>query len=362
MSAARCAPEGVFELARPEIRALTPYASARSVAAASGILLNANENPWAPPGGAALRLNRYPDPQPSKLRTRLAGHYGVDPDNLLITRGSDEGIDLLTRTFCRPGLDRVLVCPPCFGMYAISARIQGCAVIEVPLIDHGAAFAFDPQGIGTAPACRLYFLCSPNNPTGNCIEPAQVVALAEQVSNHGLVVIDEAYVEFQRGASLAKQVAHTPNLVVLRTLSKAFALAACRIGVVIAGAVVIDLLRRIIAPYPLPGPAVAAALSALSGEALKRQARQIRTLHQEKSRLLEGLRRHSAIRQIWPGEANFILIRAADGPALVAAARAAGILLRDQSGQPGLENAIRITVGARRENTALLNFLETWPP
>ncbi|MEM1081052.1 MAG: aminotransferase class I/II-fold pyridoxal phosphate-dependent enzyme, partial [Pseudomonadota bacterium] len=158
-------------LARPEIQALKPYASARALADSSGILLNANENPFAPTVDSALALNRYPDPQPEPLKQRLAEIYGVQPEQLLITRGSDEGIDLLLRVFCRPGLDRVLICPPCFGMYALSARIQGLAVVESRLVEVGDAFSghsfsLNPELAQQAEQCKVSFLCSPNNPTG----------------------------------------------------------------------------------------------------------------------------------------------------------------------------------------------------
>lgn len=352
----------IVDLARPEIRALRPYASARSLASDSGILLNANENPWPPFGDDALALNRYPEPQPERLKRRLADYYGIGPDRLLITRGSDEGIDLLTRVFCQAGRDRVLICPPCFGMYAISAQIQGAEVVRVPLVESEEAFELDMEGIKQAMTCRLYFLCSPNNPTGNGIDAAVVVDLARQVAGHGLVVVDEAYVEFSERASLAAEVAGQTNLVILRTLSKAFALAGCRIGAVIADPAVIDLLGRIIAPYPLPAPAAAAALEALDDQALARQRDQITRLMEEKQRLLGALAGHPAIVRTWPGEANFVLVRTTPASGLVEAAAAAGIRLRDQSGQPGLADCVRITVGAGEDNDALIEFLREWQP
>ena len=350
------------DLARPEIRALKPYASARTQAGAGGILLNANENPFPNGDEGASALNRYPDPQPPELIRRLAGFYGVRTDQVLITRGSDEGIDLLTRAFCRPDSDRVLVCPPCFGMYAMSAHIAGARVVEVPLIDHGETFELDAAGIARAPACRLYFLCSPNNPTGNRIEAATVTELSAEVAGHGLVVLDEAYQEFQDRPSLAAAVDSHPNLVVLRTLSKAFALAGGRIGAVIANPEVIELLRRIIPPYPVPTPSASAALRVLSPPGLARLGRQLKRLAGEKTRLVQALREHPYISQIWPGEANFVLVRAANGPGLVAAAAAAGIQLRCQSAQPGLFNAVRISVGAPEENDQFIKFLRGWQP
>jgi histidinol-phosphate aminotransferase len=355
----------IHSLARPEIRALKPYASARSLADSTGLLLNANENPWAPSvngAGNGSALNRYPDPQPAALKAALAGEYGVRADQLLITRGSDEGIDLLVRTFCRPGTDKVLICPPCFGMYALSAHVQGASVIEVPLVEHEDRFEADFAAIDNAPECKIHFLCSPNNPTGNELPGTSIADLAARVADHGLVVVDEAYVEFGDQPSLAARVGEVPNLVVLRTLSKAYGLAGCRIGAVIASTEIIGLLRRIIAPYPLPTPAVAAAMKVLAPGARKRRRRQLVTLKAEKRTLVTALDTHPAIINIWPGAANFVLVRTTSGADLVAAAARAGIRLRDQSTQPGLADCVRITIGTPEENLKLIEFLSAWQP
>lgn len=350
-------------LARPEILALKPYASARALAGNQGILLNANESPWPPPGQAnddQRSLNRYPSPQPPALKQALAEQYGVAPEQLLITRGSDEGIDLLVRVFCQAGQDQVVICPPCFGLYALSARVQGAEVVEVPLEMGERDWAVNWPALHAQSSAKLTFLCSPNNPTGSGCEALDVLALARQQAGRGLVVMDEAYVEYSDRDSLAPLVAEQANLVVLRTLSKAHALAGCRLGVVIADPVVIDLLRRIIAPYPLPTPAVEAAMNAMTPDVLAETQRRIGVLAEEKQRLLTALRNHPDMHQIWPGEANFILVRAKDGGSLMAAAAAAGIVLRDQSAQPSLDHAVRITVGTPAENQALLDCLAQW--
>ena len=348
-------------LARPEILALEPYASARRLADSAGLLLNANENPW-PPNGEGAPLNRYPDPQPAALKAALACEYGVPADHLLITRGSDEGIDLLVRTFCRPAEDRVLISPPCFGMYALSARVQGAGITEVPLVETEAGFIADFDAMRASAPCKLYFLCTPNNPTGNELAADDILELARHVSGHGLVVVDEAYVEFGEQRSLAGRVAEHANLVVLRTLSKAFGLAGCRIGSVIANPGIIALLRRIIAPYPLPTPSVAAALKALSPSARKRRQRQVAALMAEKTGLVAALGGHPGIVAVWPGAANFVLVRTVPGADLVPAAARAGIRLRDQSAQPGLADCVRITLGTPEENRQLIAFLEEWQP
>ncbi|WP_376695577.1 histidinol-phosphate transaminase [Wenzhouxiangella sp. EGI_FJ10305] len=352
----------IADLARAEIRALQPYASARALADSAGILLNANENPWPPEGDAGLALNRYPEPQPAALKHKLAKYYGIDEQNLLLTRGSDEGIDLLNRVFVRPGQDGVITCPPCFGMYALSARIQGARLQEVPLIETAEDFELDLEGLSAAAPAKLLFLCSPNNPTGNGLAAETVLALARERAEQGLVVLDEAYIEFSERPSLATRVQQQPNLVVLRTLSKAFGLAGCRLGALIASAEVIELLRRIIPPYPLPTPAVAAAEAVLEPESVAARREQLDLLMDDKRRLVQALEAHASIRRVWPGEANFVLVRADDGAKLVRDAAAGGIRLRDQSSQPGLANCVRITLGTPEENTTFIEFLQAWKP
>jgi len=353
-------PKDVANLARPEIRALKPYASARALADSAGILLNANESPWPPAGDGGLALNRYPDPQPARLKARLAELYDTRPENLLVTRGSDEGIDLLVRVFCRAGIDRVLVCPPCFGMYALSARVQGAEVVQAPLIDAGDRFVLPDDLREKARDCRIAFLCSPNNPTGNIISAETAGELATAQQGSGLVVVDEAYVEFAPETAMVALLERHPNLVLMRTLSKAHALAGCRLGAVIAHPVVIDLLRRIIAPYPLPTPTVSIAMRALADDALAEKQQHVSTLTAERHRVAAALGSSPGITKVWSGAANFLLIRAVDGPRLVADAAAAGIRLRDQSAQPGLADCVRITIGTPEENNALIGFMRGW--
>ena len=257
----------ILDLARPEILALQPYSSARLEAGAAEIMLNANEAPWPPAGSAAdsrgAPLNRYPDPQPSQLLARLAELYAVDSSEVLVGRGSDEAIDLLVRAFCRPGIDAVAIQPPTFGMYAVCAAVQGAMLVELPL---DKRFEVDVDTlIEKLPASvRLVFICSPNNPTGASIAADDISRLAFALRKRALVIVDEAYVEFAEMPSAAALVARHENLGVLRTLSKAWALAGARIGCLLARAEIVALLRRIMPPYPLPTPSVTAALAALT--------------------------------------------------------------------------------------------------
>ena len=267
-------------IARPEIVAMRPYQSARNSSAADGILLNANESPTTlvdDPEWRRMRLNRYPTPQPAELKTRLANLYGVPESNLLVTRGSDEGIDLLTRVFCRPGEDAIVECTPCFGMYRIAATIQGARIIDVPRqTEDGFSIDFGEleQVIAEQDGVRLVFLTSPNNPTGELIDRDALLRVLAVCKGRALVVMDEAYIEFSTASSVCELCDQWPNLVVLRTLSKAWAAAAVRCGIVIANPAVIDLLQRVMAPYPLATVAVDAALRAISGEAVERQQRE----------------------------------------------------------------------------------------
>lgn len=347
---------------RPELRELQPYASARAISGqiVSTVKLNANESPW--PVDEATPLNRYPDPQPLALIEALADHWAIAPNQLLITRGSDEGIDLLIRLFARPSIDRVMVFPPCFGMYALYAQIQGAPVLEVPLIKGHRGWAMDWPSLQDQPPCRLYFLCSPNNPTGSLIPTTEIVSLAKQVQGQGLVVVDEAYAEFTDQASVMGLIEHQPNLVVLRTLSKAFGLAGARLGAVIAHPDLIAWLKRIIAPYPLPTPSIEAALVALQPDALAKQASHIERLKANKERLCQALVDWPWVKTLWPGEANFVLIEVDDAAAVMNHCLSLGIELRNQSHQPKLDQCIRITVGTEDETDQLLACLACYAP
>lgn len=348
--------------ARPEILALQPYSSARMEAGSADIMLNANESPWPPIDGAAQSaasspLNRYPDPQPRALRERLAELYGVAGENVLIGRGSDEAIDLLVRAFCGEGRDAILISPPTFGMYAVAARTQGAAIIEVPL---GNGFELDVDDLlaHVTDNTKLVFVCSPNNPTGALVPLTAIARLALALRDRALVVVDEAYLEFADGAtSAAALVAREDNIAVLRTLSKAYALAGARIGTLIAHAQVVALLRRIQAPYPLPTNCVDAAMAALTPSALDEARSRIRLLLRERERVARALAKATGVLGVLPSAANFLCVRFADAAATYRALLAIGILVRDVSRYPQLDGCLRITIGAPDENDALLRAL-----
>ena len=349
----------VESLARPEIVAMKPYSSARKEAPGEGVLLNANEAPW-PLLDPEDRLNRYPDPQPGHLLRRLARLYDVGEENLLVTRGSDEGIDLLTRVFCRAGQDAILQAPPAFGMYRIAALTQGADVVSVPR--SADDFALDEQGLLNAfeadRRIKLVFLTSPSNPTGDVLDDEFLDQILERARGRALVVVDEAYAEFTDHRSATERVSNQEHLVVLRTLSKAWAAAGLRCGSVIAQPAVIDLLRRVIAPYPLPSPVVALAMRMLADETLQKQGELLQQVRDNKGILLAMLNDRSFVRKIFPGEANFVLVRVDDADALLTHCAKNNVILRGFPSDPALRDCIRISVGSKDDLSALERALD----
>jgi histidinol-phosphate aminotransferase len=347
----------VLSLIRPEILAITPYSSARKESSGGRVWLDANENPQTPSAGKPL-LNRYPDPQPAELVSRLAGYYAVPAASVLVTRGSDEGIDLLLRAFCRAGRDAILITPPTYGMYSVSAAIQNAKVVAVPLVAE-KNFAMNPAAVLAActPDVKIVFLCSPNNPTGALLARADVLGLVKTLLGRAVVVVDEAYLEFAGTPSLTEELAANPNLIVLRTLSKAFGLAGVRCGVTLASPALIGVLQKIIAPYPVPTPVLQAALTAISAEGLAAARLSVAGLVAERQRVAAALAALPAVRRVWPSDSNFILFEVTDSARVMAATRAAGVVLRDRSRDHGLANCVRITMGTPDENNAALEVI-----
>jgi histidinol-phosphate aminotransferase len=347
----------VLDLARAEIRTMQPYSSARMEASGGQVLLNANESAWAPLGDSGVGCNRYPEPQPTALVDALADLYAVRREQLLVGRGSDEAIDLLVRAFCRAGEDAILIQPPTFGMYAVSAKIQNAAVIEVPL---AADFSLDVEAVLAAltPAVKLVFICTPNNPTGQYVPRASVEQLAQALAGRALLVVDEAYVEFAETGSVAELIDRYDNLAVLRTLSKAWALAGARIGSLLANAEVIALLRRIMPPYPLPLPCVAAALSALSAPGRASAREHLAIVREQRALMHDAMGRLPGVREVLPSQANFLAVRFDDAGAIYQRLLAAGIVVRDVRRYPNLDDALRITIGTPWENARVLVVLQ----
>lgn len=349
-------------LARPELLELEPYSHAAWEPQLER--LHANELPWRSSFDATRAgLNRYPEPQPRALVEGLAALYGVPAAEVLVGRGSDEAIDLLTRAFCRAGADSVIVCPPTFGMYAVAARIQGAGVIRVPLLDAERGFGLDASQVlaNCGARVKLVYVCSPNNPTGNRIDERTLLGLADALAGRALLVVDEAYIEFSDGASLASEVAGRPYLAVLRTLSKAHGLAGARCGALIAAPEIVSLLRKIIPPYAMTQPTIESVLAALEPGPLAGAAERVAMIRTERARLAGRLAQLPGIVRVFPSDANFLLVELRDAASAFSRARAAGLLVRDVRAQPGLGRHLRITVGTPEQNARLVAALAGEP-
>ncbi|HYM36443.1 MAG TPA: histidinol-phosphate transaminase [Steroidobacteraceae bacterium] len=349
----------LLALARPEIVSLQPYQHAAWRPTLER--LHANEMPWPPIseyGGddSSAGLNRYPEPQPKALVDRLASLYSVRREQVLVGRGSDEAIDLLIRAFCRAGQDQILVCPPTYSMYKVTANIQGASVVEVPL---QSGFALDRKSVVAAwrDGVKLIFLCSPNNPTGNLLDAKEIRALCTDLDGKALIVVDEAYIEFARAESLTKWLDRYPNLVVLRTLSKAYALAGARCGTVLAHPDIIGLLARIIQPYSMPSPTVDVAMKFTSPSAVTELRKRVDIVHRERERLVAELSKSPLIRRIFASEANFLLLDCNDADRVLNAAIEVGLIIRDQRSQKALPSGVRISVGTPEQNSRLIGAL-----
>jgi histidinol-phosphate aminotransferase/imidazoleglycerol-phosphate dehydratase/histidinol-phosphatase len=347
-------------LARPEILELPPVdiaAQANEAFASDAIKLDANENPFAPlvDGSLAANVNRYPEPQPAALRKAMAAIYGVAPENLVVTRGADDAIDILVRTFCRAGEDAVSVCQPTFSAYAQFARVQGARLIEARLDDN---FDFDAdrflEAVAGEPNLKLAFICSPNNPTGNLVAAADVLRVADALANT-IVVLDEAYIEFSEAPSLAAEAAKRDNLVVLRTLSKAYGLAGARVGCAIGTAELIALISRALPPYPMPSVSIAAALGTLSPSRRAVHEERIARIKRDRDRIADLLPGSPRVRSVRNDGGNFLFLEVEEAEALAKELQALGIRVRFRpNAAPG---GVRLTIGSDAENAIALRAL-----
>jgi histidinol-phosphate aminotransferase len=344
----------ILKLARPDILTLQPYSHAAFEPSLER--MHANEMPWRADGDTThAGMNRYPEPQPVELVEHLAKLYGVRPEQLLVGRGSDEGIDLIVRAFCRAGDDSVVICPPTFGMYKVSARIQGAGVIEVPLVKE-RGFAVDRAAILAAcnECVKLVFLCTPNNPTGNLLDRREIETICRELANRAIVVVDEAYIEFADTRSTIDALDRYPNLVVLRTLSKAYALAGARCGALIAHRDIVELLGRLITPYALPTYTIESVLTFTNDAACAESKSRIATILAERARLTSELARLPAIRRVWPSDSNFLLVECVDADRVLRAAVGVGLIIRDPRSNPVLAGCLRISVGTPEQNDRLV--------
>lgn len=342
-------------LVRPHIRELEPYRSAREDFG-SGILLDANENSFGSVVESGEQLHRYPPPRHPKLRRGIARWRGVKKENVFLGVGSDEPIDLLLRIFCEPGRDRIMIAPPTYGMYAVTARIHNVETDRVVMDE-----AFQPRTGAMrqawSPHSRLLFLCSPNNPTGNELDPEKIEELLEAFP--GVVVLDEAYIDFSESPSHVPMVLKHPNLVVLQTFSKSFGLAGARVGMAFAPENVVRYLMKIKSPYNLSGPAAARAEMALGR--LDQMEEKIVAIRSERDRLKRLLGELPCVEHVFVSRTNFLLVRFEDAMRSYRHLAENGVIVRYRGDEPRCGECLRITVGRPEENDRLIEILKTNP-
>lgn len=339
------------DLVRENIKRLTPYSSARDeFKGEANVFLDANENSFGSP--LTKWYNRYPDPLQSKVKDRLSAIKGIPSSNIFLGNGSDECIDLLVRAFCEPGVDNIIICPPTYGMYEVSANINNVPVKKVSLTP---GYQLNLEGIASAidEHTKIIFLCSPNNPTGNSLNRDDVEAL---LNNYfGIVVIDEAYINFSRFKSFTQELGEYPNLVVMQTLSKAWGLAALRIGMAFASEEIIHVLNKIKPPYNIGQASQELALQALDN--VPEVNDMIREIVNERRLLEEALPSIGSVQLIHPSDANFLLVQVTEPARIYQYLLDRGIVVRDRSRVELCEGCLRITVGTPYENKLLLGAL-----
>jgi histidinol-phosphate aminotransferase len=330
---------------------MKPYSSARDEFKSQDqnlVFLDANENPFA------NGLNRYPDPQQQLLKNKLAELKGVEPNQILLGNGSDEVLDLLFRVFCTPNKDAMLTLTPTYGMYGVLANLNA---VEQQTVALTADFQIDVEAVlnATQPNTKLLFVCSPNNPSGNTMN---VIAIKRILDNfNGIVVIDEAYIDFTDATSWLKYLSAYPNLVVTQTLSKAYGLAGIRLGICYASSEIIAVLNKIKPPYNINTLTQKAALEVLSDRTTTQE--QVRIILSERDTLIQNFQNIPWIETLFPTDANFILMRVDDANLRYEQLKQKGIIVRNRTNQPLCENCLRISVGTPQENMKLINVFKT---
>jgi histidinol-phosphate aminotransferase len=339
---------------RDNIKVLTPYSSARDeFKGTAEVFLDANENSFGSPASATF--NRYPDPLQRSLKEKISSIKGVPAHNIFLGNGSDEPIDLLFRAFCNPGKDNVIITPPTYGMYEVSANINDVFVKRAPLLPN---FQLDIDLIGSliSAQTKLIWICSPNNPTGNSIQREDIELLLNNFN--GIVVVDEAYINYSRSKSMIAELVEYPNLVVLQTLSKAWGLAGLRIGMAFASEDIIEILNRIKPPYNISEIAQREAL--LSLDNIEQVNNWIRTTVKEREMLTTNLKQLAFVKQVYPSDANFLLVKFEDPRKVYHYLVGKGIIVRDRSSVLLCDGCLRITVGTPDENIKLLKELSDY--
>jgi histidinol-phosphate aminotransferase len=338
----------IQSLVRKNIRTMKPYSSARDeFKGEADIFLDANENPYPTP------YNRYPDPLQWKVKQKLSQLKDIPPAQIFLGNGSDEPIDLLIRAFCEPNQDSILITEPTYGMYAVCAEVNAVNIQTVPLTPD---FDLDLEALpGTFDATtKIIFLCSPNNPTGNLLSRDKITEVLKKF--YGIVVIDEAYIDFAGGRSFVSELEKYPNLVILQTFSKAWGLAGLRLGMAFSSTEIIAILNKIKYPYNVNIQTQALALEALDN-AYKKNI-WVEEILASREKLIKALKTVNIVEKIFPTDSNFVLVRVQDAPATYQYLTENGIIVRDRSKVKLCYNCIRITVGTPEENETLINALK----
>jgi len=344
----------INKILRPNIKNLVPYSSARDeFKGEASVYLDANENAYGSP--LNTNYNRYPDPLQYAVKKRLSEIKGVPPRNIFLGNGSDEAIDVLYRAFCNPGVDNVIIVPPTYGMYEVSANINDVELRRVPLtID----YQLDLEGIATNidDHTKLIWICSPNNPTGNSMNRTDVETLLANFS--GLVIVDEAYINFSRQKTFIQELTEYANLVVLQTLSKAWGLAALRVGMAFASEEIIEVMNKVKPPYNVNEASQQLALEAL--QKVDKVNGWIKEILAERDKLVLQLKKFDFVLDIYPSDANFILVKTTDANGIYNYLVQNGIIVRNRTKVELCEGALRITVGTPDENIKLIDTLKNY--
>jgi len=344
----------INNILRENIKNLTPYSSARDeFQGEASVYLDANENAFGSP--LEQNYNRYPDPLQYDVKKRLSEIKGVPPRNIFLGNGSDEAIDILVRAFCNPGVDNVILVPPTYGMYEVSANINDIKIKKVPLTEE---FQLNMEGIAEAidDHTKLIFVCSPNNPTGNSMNRDDVETLLANFN--GIVVVDEAYINFSRQKTFIQELTEYANLVVLQTLSKAWGLAGLRVGMAFASEEIIEIMNKVKPPYNINDASQQLALKAL--ENIDQVNGWIKETLVQRDKLVLELKNYGFVIDIYPSDANFILVKTTDPRGIYNFLVQQGIIVRDRSKVTLCEGCLRVTVGTPVENNVLLEALKNY--
>lgn len=350
--------DSIIHLVRSNIKNLQPYQSARRIGGNGNIWLNANECPIPSLFTANITsFNRYPECQPKSLILSYANYVGLLNDQILVTRGADEGIELLIKAFCNPREDAIIYCPPTYDMYAINAKIANVEIKEIPTFKN--TWQIDLENIQhNLNKVKLIYICNPNNPTGNIISKKDIIHLLKITLGFALVVIDEAYIEFSSKDSMVYFLKHYPNLIILRTLSKAFALAGIRCGFTLAHKEIINVLNKVISPYPISTIVTDIAVQSLSTDAIKIMRNKVLTLNLNRNWLINELKKISLVKKIYNSRANYILVKFHMFEKIFQHLWEKGIIVRNQHHKIYLKECLRISIGSYSECSRLIEEIK----